>query len=447
MADVSKQRRIWGWFFYFWAGQPYFTLLLTFIFAPYVTDLVGSGSGAQTIWGYSNTAFGLIVAFAAPFLGAIADKTGGRTRFIAVFSVLYVLGAWGLWYAVPGHFSLAFILFSFGLGLIATELSAIIANAMLPDLGEPGELGRISGSAWGFGYVGGVVSLVLMLCFFAEQHSGLTLIGIKPIFGLDAGLREGTRAVGPFTAIWFAIFIIPFFLWTRDPVRPGSPGVLAAARMAWPELKATLAALPSNRNLLMFLIASMFYRDALNGMFIFGGIYASGVLGWSVVNVGVFGIIAAVSGAIFAWLGGKADSAYGPKAVIIVCLIVLTGVAVATLLLSRTSVLGIPVAETSSLPDITFYILGALIGAGAGSIQAASRTMMVQLADPEKMTEAFGLYALSGQATSFIAPFAIGVTTAITGSQQAGISPLIGLFVLGLLLLLFVRSTPQRAAA
>ena len=217
--------------------------------------------------------------------------------------------------------------------------------------------------------------------------------------------------------------------------------------MAWPELKATLAALPSNRNLLMFLIASMFYRDALNGMFIFGGIYASGVLGWSVVNVGVFGIIAAVSGAIFAWLGGKADSAYGPKVVIIVCLIVLTGVAVATLLLSRTSVLGIPVAETSSLPDITFYILGALIGAGAGSIQAASRTMMVQLADPEKMTEAFGLYALSGQATSFIAPFAIGVTTAITGSQQAGISPLIGLFVLGLLLLLFVRSTPQRAAA
>ncbi|MDE3026799.1 MAG: MFS transporter [Paracoccaceae bacterium] len=439
MAEISKKRRIWGWFFYYWAAQPYFTLLLTFIFAPYITDLMGSGSAAQTIWGYGNTAFGLIVAFSAPFLGAIADKTGGRTRFIAVFAVFYVLGAWGLWYAVPGHYNLFFVMASFGVGLIATELAAIVANAMLPTLGEPEELGRISGSAWGFGYVGGVVSLILMLCLFAEQHTGKTLIGIAPILGLDPALREGTRAVGPFTAIWYAIFIIPFFLWTRDPVRPGSPGIIAAARTAWPDLKKTLATLPGNRNLSLFLVASMLYRDALNGMFTFGGIYASGVLGWSVVNVGVFGILAAVTGAIFAWLGGKADSAYGPKPVVIVCLLVLTCVAITTLDLSRTSVLGFAVAPTSSLPDITFYILGGLIGAAAGAIQAASRTLMVKLANPARMTEAFGLYALAGQATSFIAPLAIAITTSITGSQQSGISPLIMLFLLGLALLLFVK--------
>lgn len=447
MAEPSKRRRIWGWFFYFWAVQPYFTLLLTFVFAPYVVELVGKGSTAQTIWGYGVSAYGLIVAISAPFLGAIADKAGGRKRFIAFFAVFYVLGAWGLWYSVPGHYSLVFLMLSFGVGLIATEVAVIFANAMLTDLGDRHELGRISGSAWGFGYVGGVVALILMLAFFAEQPSGKTLIGIAPLFGLDPALREGTRAVGPFTAIWFAVFIIPFFLWTRDPRHPGSTSIRAAIRTAWPDLKATLATLPANRSLLLYLVASMLYRDALNGIFVFGGIYAAGVLGWSVVDVGIFGILAAVSGAIFAWLGGKADSAYGPKPVIVTCVIILTGVATATLYLSRTSVFGVPVAATSILPDIAFYILGALIGACAGSMQAASRTMMVHQANPERMTEAFGLYALAGQSTSFIAPFAIAVTTDMTGSQQAGITPLIVLFLAGLLLLLPVRSKPMAVPA
>ncbi|MDE3120497.1 MAG: MFS transporter, partial [Paracoccaceae bacterium] len=165
-----------------------------------------------------------------------------------------------------------------------------------------------------------------------------------------------------------------------------------------------------------------------------------------VVNVGIFGILAAITGAVFAWLGGKADSAYGPKVVIIVGLIVLTGVACGTLVLSRTSVFGIAVGPKSALPDITFYVMGALIGACAGSLQAASRTMMVLQANPERMTEAFGLYALAGQATSFIAPFAIAVATDATGSQQAGIAPLIVLFVAGFVMLLFVR-TPRDARA
>ncbi len=442
MFEPSKSRRIWGWFFYFWAGQPYFTLLLTFIFAPYVVDLVGKGSTAQEIWGYGISLYGLIVAFSAPFLGAIADKAGGRKRFIAFFSIFYVLGAWGLWFAAPGNYSLIFVMLSFGAGLVATELSVIFANAMLPDLGERQELGRISGSAWGFGYVGGVLALILMLAFFAEQHNGLTLLGLKPLFGLDAAAREGTRAVGPFTAIWYIVFILPFFLWTRDQQKPGATSILTAARSAWPDLKATLATLPGNRNLALFLLASMLYRDALNGMFTFGGIYASGVLGWSVVNVGIFGILAAVTGAVFAWLGGKADSAFGPKPVIIAGVLVLTAVAICTLYISRTSVFGISVSATSALPDIVFYVLGALIGASAGSLQAASRTMMVHQANPARMTEAFGLYALAGQATSFVAPFAIAVTTGITGSQQDGIAPLIVLFLAGLLLLLPVRSRP-----
>jgi UMF1 family MFS transporter len=190
----------------------------------------------------------------------------------------------------------------------------------------------------------------------------------------------------------------------------------------------------------------MFYRDALNGMYTFGGIYAAGVLGWGVTQVGLFGILAVFTGAVFAWLGGKADSRFGPKPVIILNVMVLTAVAIAVVFVSRTSVLGIPTGPDSPLPDIAFYVLGALIGAGGGSLQSASRTMMVRQSSPARMTEAFGLYALAGKATSFMAPLSIGVMTDLTGSQQLGILPLIVLFLIGLVLLVWVKPDGEASA-
>ncbi|MCP4818611.1 MAG: MFS transporter, partial [Shimia sp.] len=176
----------------------------------------------------------------------------------------------------------------------------------------------------------------------------------------------------------------------------------------------------------------------LNGMYTFGGIYAAGVLEWSVIDVGIFGILAIISGAIFAWLGGKADTRFGPMPVIKLCIWVLCGVAISILFISRESVFGIAVGPESSLPDQAFYVMGILIGAAGGVIQSASRTMMVRQAIPDRTAESFGLYALAGKATSFIAPFLIGVMTALSGSQQIGVTPLIGLFLLGLILLRWV---------
>ena len=170
------------------------------------------------------------------------------------------------------------------------------------------------------------------------------------------------------------------------------------------------------------------------------------MLGWSVQDAGIFGILAIITGAIFAWLGGRADSAFGPKPVILANLLVLTAVALAIVFVSRESVFGIAVAPESRLPDIAFYILGALIGAAGGALQSASRTMMVRQGNPERMTEAFGLYALAGKATSFVAPLSIGIVTAMTGSQQLGVTPLLALFLLGLVLMAFVRANPTHAA-
>lgn len=434
-------KKIWGWFFFDWASQPYNTLIITFIFGPYIGELLADGSRAQAVWGYGVGFAGLLIALMAPFLGAVADRAGRRIAFIWLFSLMYVVGAAGLWIAAPGDVNLFWVMSFFALGLIGMEFATIFTNAMLPDLGKREDLGRISGSGWAFGYAGGLVALVLMLTLLAESATtGKTLIGIDPILGLDAAAREGTRAVGPFAALWFILFMVPFFLFVRERRRPDALPVTAAVRGAWPDLKESLARLPGNRSLMTYLLSSMFYRDALNGMYAFGGIYAVGVLGWSVIDVGIFGIIAVLTGTIFAWLGGRADSRYGPKPVIAISVVILLGIAVAVVFVGRDSLFGLTVAEGSALPDIVFYILGAGIGAAGGVLQSASRTMMCRQADPARMTEGFGLYALAGKATSFIAPLSIGVVTDITGSQQAGIVPLIGLFGIGLVLLAWVRA-------
>ena len=163
------RKRIWGWFFFDWASQPYNTLLITFIFAPYVKELIGDGARAQTAWGFGIGLAGFLIAILAPVLGAISDVSGNRIRWIWGFSGLYVIGSAMLWFAAPGEFNLYQTLFFFGIGMIGMEFATIFTNSMLPDLGTKEEIGRISGNGWAFGYLGGLIALVLMLVLFAED--------------------------------------------------------------------------------------------------------------------------------------------------------------------------------------------------------------------------------------------------------------------------------------
>jgi len=334
MGAPSHKKRIWGWMMYDWATQPFHTLIISFIFGPYFAEqviayLTAGGmetlqakAQAQSIWGYGLTVTGLLIAVSAPLLGSIADESGSRMPWIKLFSALYVIGAAGLWLAAPGDFPTVLVLIFFGLGLIGVEFTTIFTNALLPALGSRDEIGKISGNGWAWGYVGGIIALVIMLLLFAENASGVTLLGIPPLFGFNPEMREGTRFVGPFVALWFVISMIPFFLWVTEPKIKGL-SLTGAVSKGIRDLGRTLASLPSRKSLFSYLISSMFYRDALNGVFTFGGIYALGALNWSVVDIGVFGILAALTGAIFTYFGGFADQKFGPKPVIIFCICVL----------------------------------------------------------------------------------------------------------------------------
>jgi UMF1 family MFS transporter len=443
MHKPLNKKSIWGWFFYDWASQPYHTLLITFFFAPYFANFVAADKVQGTAyWSLMLTISGIAIAISAPILGAIGDTTGPRKPWILLFSAFYFVGALALWWAVPGMDNVFWILVAFGIGLIGVELSQIFVNGILPTLGSREEIGRISGSGWAFGYLGGFFALVLVIIFIVVLKDGKTIAQMAPIFGLDPETHQDKRFLGPFTAVWYLVFIMPFFLWVPDvTARKRAVGAVAASLNG---LVATLKNLPKRKNFAIYLASSMFYRDALNGLYSFGGIYATGVLGWEIGQLGIYGILSIASGALFCWLGGYLDKKSGPKYVVVLSISVLIFVCIVIAGTGRESVFGVALAAGSNLPDILFMICGAAIGAAGGTIQASSRTLLVDQVEDDRLTEAFGLYALSGRATTFIAPMLIGITVLATGSQRFGIAlPVILLLVIGLIMLKWVKSAKE----
>lgn len=439
MAEYNR-KAVRGWMLYDWASQPFHTLLVTFFFAPYfVAHVAADPVSGQSAWGWMTGLAGIALAVIAPISGAVADNIGPRKPWIAVFSLVFVIAATLLWYAEPGMENTLGILAAFALCIIAVELTYVFTNAYLPEIVPHAQIGRISANGWAAGYAGGLASVLFVLAFVAELGGGTTYLGFAPAFGLlDGAAFEGTRALGIIAAVWYIVFVIPFFLWVPDAARRKIGTSLGTAIH---ELKTTLGKLPERPSLLAFLASSMFYRDALVGLYTFGGIYAGSVLGWGLAQLGVFAILGLVFGIIGVVLGGRIDEALGPKPVVLCSIIALTITCFLAIATTRDAFLGMGLGEGSSLPDILFYIYGALMGAFGGTLQASSRTLMVhQVEDKTRMTEAFGLYALSGKATAFVAPISVALATQLTGSQQLGIVPVIVLFIIGLMLLARVRT-------
>jgi MFS transporter, UMF1 family len=379
-------------------------------------------------------------------LGAIADASGRRKPWIAAFGALLVIGSSLMWIGRPGDASVILpLLIAYGIATIGVEFATVFNNAMMPSLVPPEKIGRLSGTGWATGYIGGILSLVLVLGFLAANPTtGKTLFGFPPLFGLDPVTHQGDRITGPLTGIWFIIFVLPMFLLTPDfpPKRP----VRAALREGLSELRGTLSELPKRKSMATFLLANMIYTDGLVSLFAFGGIYAAGTFGWHTIQIGTFGILLAVAGTFGAWIGGKLDDKLGPKRVIAGSLIILLFALGAILLVDKDSILFVKVAPPapggalfSGAAERAYLVLGCLIGAAGGPLQAASRSLLIRLAPKDRIAQYFGLFALTGKVTSFIGPLLIGTITAVTASQKAGMAVLVVFFVAGLALLLRVR--------
>src|SRR5438552_13867785 len=441
--EYPRRAAVISWIFFDWAAQPYFTLITTFVFAPYFANFVAPDPArGQALWGFATAAAGLMIALLSPVLGAIADASGRRKPWIAGFGALLVIGASLMWFGKPGDPSvIPPLLLAYAIASVGVEFATVFNNAMMPTLVPPDQIGRLSGTGWATGYIGGIISLILVLGFLAANpDTGRTLFGLTPLFGLDPVTHQGDRITGPLTGIWFIVFVLPMFLLTPD--YPARHPLKNALRAGLSELKETLLALPKQRSLAAFLLANMIYTDGLVSLFAFGGIYAAGTFNWSTIQIGSFGIILAIAGTFGAWLGGKLDDRLGPKRVITGSMLILLSSIVAILLVGKDSVFFVKVAPPgpdgalfSGAAERAYLLLGCLIGAAGGPLQAASRTLLIRLAPPDRVAQYFGLFALTGKVTSFVGPLLIGAITAITASQKAGMAVLVLFFVAGLALL------------
>ena len=413
---MAGNRATLSWCLYDWANSAYSTIITTFVFATYFTKKVAvTPEAGAAAWSLAIGVAGIAVALLGPVLGAIADQGGRRKPWLFVFTALAVL-AIGLMYFTrpePGDAMWALVLVV--LSAMAFEFGMVFYNAMLPDLAENRRIGRVSGWGWGLGYAGGLVCLVVALYGFVQTDT--------PLFGVSTEESGNIRAVCVLAAAWFAVFSLPLFLWVPDRAA-GRKGAFTVVREGFAALATTLREIRQHAVIVRFLVARMFYADGLVTLFSFGGIYAAGTFGMDFGEVVLFGIslnvTAGLGAAVFAW----ADDRIGAKPVIVISLIALMVFGAVALVVTSKS---------------AFWVAGMTAGIFVGPVQAASRSMMARLAPPGRVTEMFGLYALSGKSTAFLGPLAFGWATFAFDSQRAGMATILIFLAIGLLLILPVR--------
>ena len=302
-----------------------------------------------------------------------------------------------LWFMAPDPAFALVALILVALANVGLEMGIVFYNAMLPDIAPASIIGRVSGWAWGLGYAGGLVCLVIILVAF------------------DTSDLDQVRLTSVFVAVWFGLFSLPLILWTPDaPARPINwRGAIADG---FGQLITTLRQVRHHGDIARFLMARLFYNDGLVTLFAVGGIYAKSTFGMTTAEVLQFGVginvTAGLGAAAFAWI----DDWIGSKR---------------TILISLAGLIIISAGVLSAQPTLVFLIWGSLLGIFVGPVQAASRTMMAHLAPRGMKTEMFGLFAFSGKATAFIGPLVFGVVTAVTASPRWGMATILVFFALG----------------
>jgi UMF1 family MFS transporter len=442
-AQAAVPRRgVWGWMFFDWAAQPFFTVVTTFIFGPYfVSRMVANPALGQAAWGYGVAAAGLVIAILSPVLGSIADQTGPRKPWIGFFAVVEIAGLSLLWFATPGS-AVVPVLIAISLASVAAEFSIVFNDSMLPRLVAKPDIGRVSNLAWGLGYLGGMVALIAIVLFVAASpETGRTIIGARPLFGLDPASGEDARITGPFAALWYLVFVLPMFLFTPDAGKglPAGPAV----RSGLAELRATLGEIRGRAGIFRFLVARMVYQDGVNALLALGGAFAALMFGWSTTEIGLYGIILNIVAIFGCWAASRLDTALGSKRVVMVSLAMLLVATVGIVSTGKGYTLfgALPLSDADSgglfgtSAEKAYIAFGLLVGLAFGPVQASSRSYLARSVSVMEAGRYFGIYALAGRATSFVAPFLVATVTAASGSPRLGMAVIL-LFLLGGLALL-----------
>lgn len=418
----ARRRAVAGWCLYDFAVSSYTTLIITVAFSVYFRDVVvdAPGNAGDRWWGLANFSAMLLVAVTAPVLGAAADYSGAKKRLLIGVTVATVAGTAGLAAVGPGDLAAAFALY-----VVATfgfEAGYVFYNAFLPEISERSTIGRISGWAWGIGFLGGLAALVLCGPWISS-----TLIDAA---GLPIPEAVRDRQVSfVLVAAFYLVFSLPAFFWLRETRLAQVPldarnylrvGVLRVTR--------TLRQLRRFRETGKFVLASLFFNDGITTTISFSAIYATTTFGLrpqELVLLFVVLNLVAFPGAVGA--GYLADR-FGARRTLIGTLVLWIGVVA----------LGAAAWNRAS-----FWAMACGAAIGMGSTQAVARSFMAQIAPPSREAEFFGFYVLSGKFASLFGPLIFGFVSAGTGSQRVAVLTLAPLFLAGLVLTALVD---ERAA-
>ncbi|MEY3677737.1 MAG: hypothetical protein RL351_964 [Actinomycetota bacterium] len=414
----TKIRGTFSWALWDWAQQPYPTLMQTFIFPVYLASAVATMDQKPDVQlGLATTIAGLVLALTAPVIGRRSDEAGRRKFWLMLNTY------------VPEFFILGLILY--GLGSFVQETAFINYYAMLSSVSTPKTIGRISGYAWGLGYAGGIILLLIALIGFVLPDVAW--------FGIPQEDALPVRSVFLFAAIWIAVFSIPMMLRVPETKRKTSyekMSLVTAYKQTIREIGTLRKQAPET---FKFLISSAIYRDGLAGVFTFGAVLGTLAFGFDQTSIIFFGIAGNLVAGIGAAVGGRLDDLLGSRTIIVASLI---GLIVA----------GTGVFVFASAGPITYWIGGLILCLFVGPAQASSRTFVSRFAPAGREGEVFGMYQLTGRAVSFLSgtmwslaislSFVFGIEK---NNTVWGIWGLMLILLVGLILLLRVDPKPKVA--
>ena len=438
--------------------NPYVILVVIYIFAPYVSaTLVGDPVRGQELIARYAQYTGWIVMVTAPLLGATIDRLGNRKPGLGLITGMMVPLIALLWWARPDGTGLtiaATMATVMTIGVLFAW-SEVFHNAMLVRAAGLKQVHAASGLALSLGNAFSLLALGFTAWAFAlPGQVDWWWVPATPLFGFDPAAHEPERVVALLAAGLLAIGAIPLFLFTPDTPKTGTP-IVKAFREGVGEIKQMVAQVRQHRDAAVYLVARMFFYDGMNGVLFFYGVLAAGVMGWGPLDLLITGIILSVLAVIGGQVGRWLDNRFGPRKALmievfmtIVGLVALLGMAPDRILYfwEYDAAVNAPLWDGPvyrTLPSLLFLLIGFSNAIFITAQYASSRTALTRLTPPDQTGAFFGVYALSGVATAWLAPGLVSLGTRLTQSQQWGFATIILLLGLGLVGLTFVREGTQ----
>lgn len=420
--DKTRRKVILSWCFYDWANSAFATTIMAAVLPVFYSSVAAanlSKATASSLWGYTNTVAMLIVAFSAPILGALADHSGMKKRFLAGFAVLGIVSTAGLVMVSRGDWFLASLLYI--LGMIGFSGGNNFYDSLLPHVAGDEEIDRISSYGYAMGYLGGGILLIFNLAMI-----------MKPEYFGIADAEWGTRYSFLTVSIWWAIFAIPVLKNVSEPpvvpILGESPNPLRASLQ---RLSLTYHNIRRYREAFKFLMAFWLYNDGI------GTIISMAVIFGAEINIDqghLIGAILAVQfvGIPFSILFGRLAGKIGPRNAIFIGLAIYTGIAIGGYFIQTA---------------LHFWILAVLVGFVQGGTQALSRSLFGTLIPKSRSAEFFSFYDVSSKFAGIIGPAVFGLVGQLTGSSRLSIVALVIFFIGGGLILLTVDVNKGRRMA